>query len=545
MARLTGGQAVVKSLVAQGIDTVFGLPGMQLDHLFAAFHDERNAVRMVHTRHEQGAAYMAFGYAQSTGKVGVFAVVPGPGLLNAGAGLATAFACSQKVLCLTGQIPSPFIGRGIGYLHEIDNQLGILQSLTKWATRANHPVEIPPLMEEAFRQMQTGRPRPAAIEVPLDVLPKRAELAPAAPVAGRPGPVPDPDEVARAAELLGNARNPVIFAGGGAAEAGAELLELARLLEAPIVPSRGALGAVSDRLDWVLPMQGGHALWPDIDVALAVGTRFEPMVPGWGTDDKLAVIRLDIDPVEATRVQRPTVSLVADAREGLAALIAAVPARNRKRPSRKDERVALKAEMVRRFDDKVAPQMSYIRAMRDALPDDGFFVEELTQVGYVSRFMFPTYLPRHFIHTGYQGTLGYGSATALGVKVANPDKKVLAIAGDGGFMYNVPEMSTAMRHGIDITIVLFNDGHFGNVRRTQIEVLGGKEIAVDFRNPDFVKLAESFGWNARRATNAAEVGRAVAESFETAGPTLIEVPVGQFPSPWGFWHMPKVRPTAG
>ncbi len=186
--------------------------------------------------------------------------------------------------------------------------------------------------------------------------------------------------------------------------------------------------------------------------------------------------------------------------------------------------------------------MEYIRAMRASLPDDGFFVEELTQVGYVSRFMFPTYLPRHFIHTGYQGTLGYGSATALGVKVANPDKKVLAISGDGGFMYNVPEMSTAMRHGIDITIVLFNDGHFGNVRRTQIEVLGGKEIGVDFRNPDFVKLAESFGWNARRAKDADEVGKAVAESFETAGPTLIEVPVGQFPSPWGFWHLPRARP---
>ncbi len=541
MAQLTGGQAVVKSLIAQGVDTVFGLPGMQLDHLFAALYDERNAVRMIHTRHEQGAAYMAFGYAQSTGKIGVFTVVPGPGLLNAGAGLATAFGCSQKVMCVTGQIPSPFIGRGIGYLHEIDNQLGILQSLTKWAGRANHPAEIPHLMEEAFRQLQSGRPRPAAIEVPLDILPRKAELAPAAPTGGLAAPAPDPDEVARAAEILGKAENPVIFAGGGAAEAGPELLELAQLLEAPIVPTRGALGAVSDRSDWVLPMQGGHVLWPKVDAALAVGTRFQEMM-GWGTDDGLALVRLDIDPVEVTRVARPDVGLVADARAGLRALIDAVPAKNRKRASRKDERLALKAEVVRRFDEKVAPQMAFLRAMRAALPDDGFFVEELTQVGYVSRFMFPTYLPRHFIHTGYQGTLGYGSATAMGAKVANPDKKVLAISGDGGFMYNVPEMSTAVRHGIDVTIVLFNDGHFGNVRRTQIEVLGGKEIGVDFRNPDFVKLAESFGWNAWRATDAAELGQAVAESFDTAGPTLIEVPVGQFPSPWGFWHMPKVRP---
>jgi acetolactate synthase-1/2/3 large subunit len=544
MARLTGGQALVKSIVAQGVDTIFALPGMQLDYLFDALYDERNAIRVIHTRHEQGAAYMAFGYAQSSGRVGVYAVVPGPGVLNTTAALATAFGCSTPVFCVTGQIPMPMIGRGIGYLHEIDNQLGILRSLTKWAARANHPSEVPRLVEEAFRQMATGRPRPAAIEVPLDVLPRRAELEPAARVAGFAPPPPDPDSIERAAEILGKARNPVIFAGGGAAHAGAETEELARMLEAPVVPTRGALGAIDDRSDLVLNMPAGHAMWPDIDAALAVGTRFNPMLPDWGIDEGLQVVRIDIDPVEIARVHRPAVGIVADSRAGLRALIDRLGRHNGKRASRKDERLALRGAMAKRFAEKVAPQMEYIGAMRAALPEDGFFVEELTQVGYMCRFAFPIYRPRTYINTGYQGTLGFGSATALGVKVANPDKKVLAISGDGGFMYNVQEMSTAVRHGIDVTIVLFNDGHFGNVRRTQIEVLGNKELGVAFRNPDFRKLADSFGWNARRATGPDALKGEIEASFRETGPTLIEVPVAEFPSPWAFWNLPKARPKA-
>jgi acetolactate synthase-1/2/3 large subunit len=542
MARLTGGQVLTKSLIAQGVDTIFALPGMQLDHLFAAFHDDRNSLRVVHTRHEQGAAYMAFGYAQSSGRIGAYAVVPGPGVLNTTAALATAWGCSTPVMCVTGQIPLHMIDRGIGFLHEIPDQIGLLRHLTKYAARADQVSEIPHVIEEAFRQLRSGRPRPCAMEVPLDVLPKRAEIEPTARTEGLAPPAPDPDEIARAAEILGKAECPLIFIGGGAVHAAAEVEQLARMLEAPVIPTRPALGAISDRSDLVLPMQGGHDLWGKADAAIAIGTRFDPPIINWGIDAGLQIVRIDIDPVEITRVHRPAASIAADAREALRALLPEIAKHNRKRAPKKDERLAHKADIRKRFEAKVAPQIAFIDAMRAALPEDGFFVEEITQIGYVSRFMFPIWRPRGFVTSGFQGTLGFGLATALGAKVANPDKKVLAIAGDGGFMFQVQEMSTAVRHGIDITVVLFNDGHFGNVRRIQKEVLGGKEIAVDFRNPDFMKLAESFGWNGARVHTAAELQAAVAKSFTAAGPTLIEVPVGEFPSPWSFWHLAKVRP---
>jgi len=542
MARLTGGQVLTKSLINQGVDTIFALPGMQLDHLFAAFYDDQNSLRVIHTRHEQGAAYMAFGYAQSTGRVGAYAVVPGPGVLNTTAALATAHGCSAPVMCVTGQIPSHLIGRGTGFLHEIHDQLGLLAHLTKYTARAMHPAEIAPIVAEGFRQMKSGRPRPVAIEIPLDVLPKKAEVEPATKTEGFAPPEPDPDDIARAAEILGKAENPIIFIGGGAVRAGAEIEEIARMLEAPVVANRPALGTVSDRSDLMLPMQAGHELWATTDAVLAVGTRMDPMLNNWGFDPGLNLVRVDIDPEEIVRVFRPAVGIVADSRDALRALIAALPKHNRKRQSRKDERLAHRDKIMARFDDKVAPQMEFLGAIRAALPEDGFFVEEITQLGYVARFAFPTYHPRRFVTSGYQGTLGFGLGTALGVKVANPDKKVLAIAGDGGFMFQVQEMSTAMRHGIDITVVLFNDGHFGNVRRIQKTVLGGKEIASDFRNPDFMQLAQSFGWNGTRVKTAAELKPAIERSFATPGPTLIEVPCGEFPTPWPFWHLPQVRP---
>jgi len=541
---MTGGQALVGALRLHGVDTVFGLPGVQLDHLFNAFHDQRNAVRVVHPRHEQGAAYMAFGYAQASGRVGTYAVVPGPGVLNTTAALSTAYACNAPVFCVTGQIHSPFIGKGTGQLHEIPDQLAVLRSLTKWADRATHPTQIPGLTREAFRQLGSGRIRPVALETPPDVFQMEAEVDLGLPGEPDAAPVPDPDLIAKAAKMLGEAKAPVIFIGSGCWEAGQPLLQLAEMLQAPIVISRNGIGAVDDRHYLAQRLHAGHELWAKADVVLGVGTRLMPMIPSWGMDGDLKVIRIDLDPVEIARAGRPEVGIVADARDALAALVDAVARTNAKRASRKDEMEALKARMIRRYETELGPQMAYLKVLRDALPEDGIFVEELTQVGYVGRIGFPGYRPRSYITSGYQGTLGFGYATALGAKVACPDRPVLSINGDGGFMFNVQEMATAVLHGINVVAVVFNDGAYGNVQRMQRELHGNRVIATELRNPDFVKLAESFGANAARADTPEALGQAIRRAFAEPAPWLIDARMAIVPDPWAMMNLSRARGMA-
>ena len=541
MTSMTGGLALVRSLEAHGVDTIFGIPGVQMDHFFNALHDERNRIRTIHTRHEQGAGYMAFGYAAATGRAGVCAVVPGPGLLNASAALATAYACNAPVLCISGQIPSRSIGRGVGMLHEIPDQLGMLRGLTKWAKRIDHPGQAPELVSEAFKQLAIGRIRPVALEMALDTLAQEAAVELLDPATHRAAPDADAERIDQAARLLGAAERPLIFAGGGTADAGPEIQALAEALQAPIVLSRGSLGAVDNRHYLVQSPPSGHRLWANSDVVLGVGTRMNPQIPTWGADDNLKIIRIDIDPVEINRVHRPTVEVVGDAAPVLTALTERVERYNRKRISRKKELDGLKAEFRAEFERTLGPQVTYLDAIRAELPEDGIFVEDLTQVGYVARFAFPTYRPRTFITTGYQGTLGFGFATALGVKVARPETPVVAVTGDGGFMYNVQELATAVLHGISVVTIVFSDGAYGNVRRMQVEDHGDRVIATDLHNPDFVKLAESFGAQGLRAATPNELRGALRSGFDTPGPTLIEVPVDEIPSPWDYIFMRRAR----
>src|SRR5438874_2556511 len=468
MARMTGGGALVEMLRRNGVDTIFALPGVQNDALFVAFYDAGEELRVIHTRHEQGAAYMAYGYARSSGKVGAYAVVPGPGLLNTTAALSTAYATNTPVLCISGQIPSDLIGRGFGLLHEIPDQLGILQKLTKWAARIDHPTKTGRLVNEAFRQLHDGRPRPVALEMPLDVMALETEVA--LPPAGEAPAAAEPDSelLDKAAALLANAKGPLLFVGGGAVAATGEVLAIAEMLQAPVVSYTGGKGIVSDRHYLAQSAIAGHELWRAADVVLAVGTRLHQPQVRWGVDRELQLIRIDIDPTEMTRILQPALGIVAGARAALAALYDALERRNPRRQSRKEELDALKSRTLAKLADNLGPQCEYLRAIRAELPDDGIYVEDLTQVGYVGRVAFPVYHPRSYIHSGYQGTLGSGFATALGAKVGRPDLPVVSVSGDGGFMYNVQELSTAVKHGIDIVAIVFADGAYGNVRRMQM-----------------------------------------------------------------------------
>jgi acetolactate synthase-1/2/3 large subunit len=533
---MTGGQALVAQLLAEGVDTIFGLPGVQLDGAFDALYDAQTdgRVRVLHTRHEQATAYMADGYARATGRVGTCLVVPGPGLLNASAALSTAYACNSPVLCITGQIQSDLIEFGRGLLHEIPNQLQMVRSVTKHAARATTPEDIPALVRDAFVQLWTGRTRPVEIEVPPDTLFAGAEVE-LLPAAGeRPRPAGDADLIERAAHLLGGAKKPLIWSGGGVLNSGAwdEVLTLAELLQAPVVMTNNGKGAISDRHYLAHNIIAGIELLPEADVILAVGTRFvDPATARWKIEPGRTVIQLDVDAGEIGRNYPPVVGIAADAKTGLTALAERVGAHSDRRPSRQEELAAVKASVRARMD-AIHPQADFGLAVRAALPDDGILVSEMTQVGYWSNFAYPVYEPRTFITSGYQGTLGFGFPTALGVKVGKPETPVVSINGDGGFGFALAELSTMVRHGINTVVVVFNDSAYGNVKRIQEVQFGGRTIASDLHNPDFVRLAECFGGVGRRAETGSALRTAIEEAIKADEPTLIEVPVGQMPNPW-------------
>jgi acetolactate synthase-1/2/3 large subunit len=540
MARMTGGEAVLEALMAQGIDTLFVLPGVQNDAFFNALHDAGERLRWVVTRHEQGAGYMAYGYAAASGRPSAYCVVPGPGFLNATAALATAYACSAPVFCLSGQIPSRHIGRGVGLLHELPDQLGIMRRLTKWAARIDAPHDAARLVAEAFAQMASGRPRPTALEMPMDVMAREAWVTtdqvdlPAA-----PPPEPDPEALARAAELLNGAKRPMIFVGGGAAAASPLVRKLAERLGAPVVAGWMGRGVMDDRSPLSINLTAAHRLWPEADVALAVGSRFQRVQMDWGLDDRLKVIRIDLDPTEIARHAKPAVALLADAGEALQALLPQIQAAGR--AGWRERIAAVKEEVFALYRGELAPQVAWVEAIRSALPEDGILVEDLTQIGYVSRIAFPVYGPRQYISSGYQGTLGMSLPVALGAKVACPERPVVAIAGDGGFMYNVQELATAVQHGIAVVVVVFDDGAYGNVRRMQRQLYGNRIIASDLRNPDFVQLASSFGMPARQVMDPDDLADALADALSRDEPALLTAKVAEMPDPWPYIHLPRVR----
>lgn len=544
MAMMTGGQALARSLLKEGVSTIFGLPGVQLDWAFDALYEERERIRVVHPRHEQATAYMADGYARTTGRVGTCMVVPGPGLLNASAALSTAYACSSPVLCVSGQIQSDLIGVGRGVLHEIPEQLRMIASVTKWAARAMRPEEIPGVVREAFRQLNTGRPRPVEIEIPPDVLQRSAEVELLDPAAAD-RLAADPDLLEQAARLLGRASRPVIFVGGGviSANAGEDLTHLAELLEAPVIPSNNGKGAISDRHYLAQSSIALPDLLADADVVLAVGTRFvQPTVGLWPADVNPTIIQIDVDASEIGRNLKPALGIVGDAKLSFVDLLEKIPRHNRRRPTRRDELIALKRRCADRLDS-IQPQAALAEAIRAELPDDGIFVSEMTQVGYWAGAGYPVYQPRTFITSGYQGTLGAGFATALGAKVGNPDKPVVSISGDGGFMFNVQELSSVARHGIGVVAVVFDDGAYGNVRRTQREAFEGHTIASDLRNPDFLKLAEAFGLRGVRAEGASGLRSALREALRASEPALIVVPVPEMPNMWPVLRGRQATPS--
>jgi len=544
LTEMTTGEATVATLIAHRLDTVYALPGVHNDYLFDAFQRAGDALHVIHTRHEQGAAYMALGAALATGRPQAYAVVPGPGLLNSGAALLTAYGMNAPVLAIIGQIPEAAIGRGLGHLHEIRDQAGIVARLVDHSVHIAGPAEAPAKVAEAIASMHQGRPGPAAIECAIDVWGKRAGLPPIAPPAPLRTPRIDDDAVRRAAKLLGKAKRVLIVAGGGAQDASLEVTLLSGMLQAPVLGYRRGRGVLDSRDPFSVTLPLGRDLWGEADAVLAVGTRLLYPFTQWGVDRKLQIVRVDADPQEPARLHKPKVALIGDAAPILRRLIDELAKVNPRRAARREEMLERQAKARERIN-KLAPQLAFVEAIRAELPEDGIYVDEVTQVGFVARIALPVYKPRTFLSPGYQDNLGWGYATGLGAQHARPDVPVLSINGDGGFLYTGNELATAMRHRIPLVAVVFVDDAFGNVRRIQEERFGNRLIASDLSNPDFVKYAESFGAVGRRARGPDELRVSLRESFARREPTLIEVPVGALPSPWEFIHMPAVRGPSG
>jgi acetolactate synthase-1/2/3 large subunit len=541
---MTGGEAIVAALEANYVRTVFGLPGVQMYPLFDALYRRKQVIRTVASRDEQGCAYMAYGFAQATGKPGVFAVVPGPGILNAGAALNTAWAANAPVLCITGQVPTPFIGQRRGHLHEMPDQLATLRSLVKWAERIERPADAPGLINEAFRAMLTGRRGPVALEIAWDVL-ASSEAVDEAQAAVFGAPVaPLPAAIEEAAKLLVAAQRPMIMVGSGAQHAAAEVGMLAEVLDAPVTSFRGGRGIVPEDHQLGLSNYAASRLWPQVDVLLGIGSRLELPYLRWTKNymqySKVAeappqLIRIDIDPEEMRRFQ-PHVPVVADAAVGTRALLDAVRRLGKTKPSVDREYIADAKKVAAGAIQKIQPMVAYLEAIREVLPRDGYFVREVNQIGFASWFAFPVYQPRTYITEAFSGTLGYGFPTALGVKIAQPDKAVVCASSDGGFLFGLQELASAVQEKINVVTLVFNNNAFGNVLRDQQLGFGNRIMCAELQNPDFVKLAESFGVEAYRAASPAALKPLLVKALAAHGPVLIEIPIarGSEVSPWEF-----------
>jgi acetolactate synthase-1/2/3 large subunit len=526
---MTGGRAVVEALRSEGIQHVFGIVGTHSVHLFDGLFDEP-AVRGITARHEQGAALMALGYARASGRIAACFTVPGPGLTNALTGLGMAYAESVPLLLVTGQNPLATLDRGHELFHELRNSLVVAGSVSSYVMRATTISDIPRIVREAMRSMRTQRPRPAVIEVPLDVLGGEAEveLLPADHVAR---PIGHPGSIARAAELLREAERPIILVGGGVVSAAGEqpLRKLAEQLGAPVITSAFAKGVIPE--DHALSLGDGWGqlgeLYAEVldrsDLVLLAGARLDVLTDAkQGAGLPGTLIQIDLDPLVIGRHHPVEIGIVGDAALVLEALASKLDERTESRACWLDV-AAFRARRRERLAERAGPLVQIWDDLRSVLPTDSIVVDDLTLVGYWAPLLFETYQARTLLHAGTYGTLGYALPVAIGAKIACPEQPTVAIVGDGGFLYTVQELATARAEHLDLIVLVFNDNAFGALKTYQDRFFGGRQIGSELVNPDFVKLAEAFGIHSARV-EAADISGAVKRALQQGGVWLLEVP---------------------
>jgi acetolactate synthase-1/2/3 large subunit len=532
MARLTGGQAVVAQLEREGVDVAFGIPGVHTLDIYDALLD--SDVGHVTTRHEQGAGFMADGYARATGRVGVALLITGPGLTNAATPIGQAYSDSSPMLVISSQNDTNEADRGKGYLHELKDQQGVMENIAAYSEEVTRVADIPGAIADAFEYLRTHRPRPVHIQIPKDVLGREdvVELADGDRDASPPSP--DPDRIEAAVDRLAEADRPMLLVGGGAAGAAAEIRRLVEQTGIPVASTVAGKGVVPDdhplALGATIRHGDGAAFAADRDLVLAVGTELSPRdtdeLPG-------TLIHVDVDYRNFGRNHATELGIVADAATALEALADGVEERGVRYDAAHREAVAdLKRDPLEaarngdgdvEFDDR----HRVLATLRDALDDDAVVVNDMTKISYEAMSTFPAREPGTFLFPRGFGTLGFSPPAAFGAAVGD-DRQVVALVGDGGFMFTVQDLATAVKYDLPVPVVVLNDESYGVVRDTQIRDYDGRTSGVDIQNPDFVDLARAFGAAAERVDVGeveTELPAALSAAFDRDGPTVIEVPV--------------------
>lgn len=533
--KVRGGVALIKALEAHGVRTTFGIPGVHTLDAYDALYDSDHIATIL-PRHEQGAGYMADGAYRATGKPGVALIVTGPGVTNVVTAAGEAFADSSRIVIIATNLERKYLDTLEGNLHEMKDQMGVMRPVTKWAHRVMSAKEIPGAVAEAFRQVQTGRGRPVYLEIPIDVMAEEVEID-ELPVGEGERTAPNPEQVAEAADLIAAANRVFIFAGGGCDddEVSPLLRELAHELGAPVCTSLMGKGAIPEDDDCAVGAFGYRwspespiaSLMKGSDLTIAIGTGLGVRTTAQGTMPlPTPLIHIDIDPHEIGRRYPTAVGIVADAALTLKALLEAV--RAGKRPKERwsvEEIRAVREANFQPANERAERYVAYLRALREATPRDAIVTCDMTMMCYEAVRYFPVYEPRTFTFPRGFGTLGSSLPTALGAKIARPDRKVVSLNGDGGFQFTMQELGAAAHHRIPVTIVIFNDSTHTAVKVAQREAYPGRYIDVDLVNPDYVKLAGAYGITAVRAESPAALSEALASALQREEPVLIDVPI--------------------
>src|SRR5215469_3675801 len=529
---MTCGEAVMRLLASYGVDTVFGMAGTMTLEIYRGI--ARTGIRHVQCRNEQGASFMADGYARATGKPGVCTLIGGPGVTNAASGIAQAYSDSQPILVLSGASPAPSQGKGWGAIHELNDQAAVTAGFTAFGAMVRYPDELPELIARAYAVFRGSRPRPVHLSLPRDVLP--------APVEGHwlvrrvpSRPMPDVEAIEEAAERLAGAKRPLIFVGGGAVGTRGALTGIAERLGAPVLASNAGKGILPDShplsLSCSVLQDASRQALADADVVLLVGSE---VAPGDHFLPKLEIsgdiIRIDIDPTELTSRYAAAVPIQADAGAALAALSAALATRKVSGRGAEGEQRArqIRTRNAARLTDLEKLHTRVWQILRPALPADTLIMGDATQLVYTGTFAMPMEVERSWYYSGNYCALGPALPMAVGARIGAPQRPVIAVAGDGGVMFTVSELATAAEERLGLPLIVWNN----EALQAIVEGMDAQKIpriGVEPKSPDFVRLAESLGCHGTRVTGAEHLAQSVREALHADRPTLIEVREN---SPW-------------